>query len=72
MEAAMLQRLQGIEGVADDGDILPFFGGPGTKLTSTLPPGKGTERHRADVVTVVAPHGTPNSHAGNHDFIEFT
>ena len=32
MEAAMLQCLQGNEAVADDGDILPFFGGPGTPL----------------------------------------
>ena len=67
----MLQCLQGTEAMADDGDILPFFGGPGTPLTSTAPSGKGTERHRADVVTVVAPHGTPDSHAGHHGFITF-
>ena len=64
VEATMLQCLQGIEAVADDGDILPFFGGPGAPLTST-----STQRHRAHVVTVVALHGTPESHAGNHDFI---
>ena len=58
MEATMLQFLQGNEAVADDGDILPFFGGPGTPLTSTAPSGKGTERHRVDVVTIVAPDGT--------------
>ena len=67
----MLQCLQGNEAVADDGDILPFFGGPGTPLTSTAPSGKGTERHKVDVVTVVAPDGTPDTHAGNHDFITF-
>ena len=67
----MLQCLQGNAAVADDGDILPFFGGPGTPLTSTAPSGKGTERHRVDVVTVVAPDGTRDSHAGNHDFIIF-
>ena len=71
VEAAMLQCLQGNEAVADDGDILPFFGGPGTPLTSTTPSGKGTERHRADMVTTVAPDGNPDSHAGNHDFITF-
>ena len=71
VEAAMLQCLQGNEAVADDGDILPFFGGPGTPLTSTAPSGKGTERHRDDVVSTVAPDGTHDSHAGNHDFITF-
>ena len=44
VEAAMLQRLQGNEAMADDGDSLPFFGGPGTPLSSTAPSGKGTER----------------------------
>ena len=71
VEAAMLQCLQGSEAVADDGDSLPFFGGPGTPLSSTAPSGKGTERHQADVVSIVAPDGTPDSHAGNHDFITF-
>ena len=70
-EAAMLQCLQGNEAVADDGDSMPFFGGPGTPLSSTAPSGKGTERHQADVVSIVAPDGTPDSHAGNHDFINF-
>ena len=56
-EATMLQCLQGNEAVADDGDILPIFGGPGTPPTSTTPSGKGTERHRVDVVTLVAPGG---------------
>ena len=67
----MLQCLQGNEAVADDGDNLPFFGGPGTPLASTAPSGKGTKRHQADVVRTVAPDGTPDSHAGNHDFIAF-
>ena len=71
VEAAMLQCLQGNEAVADDGDSLPFFGGPGTPLSSTAPSGKGTERHQADVVSIVAPDGTRDSHAGNHDFIIF-
>ena len=71
VEATMLQCLQGNEAVADDSDILPFLGGPGTPLTSTAPSEKGTEWHGADVVTVVAPDGTPDSHAGNHDFITF-
>ena len=42
VEGTMLQCLQGNEAVADDGDILPFFGGPGTPLTSTAPSRKGT------------------------------
>ena len=66
LEAAMLQCLQGNEAVADDGDNLPFFGGPGTPLASTAPSGKGTERHQAGVVRTVAPDGTPDSHVGNH------
>ena len=41
VEAAMLQCLQGNEAVADDGDSLPFFGGPGTPLSSTAPSRKG-------------------------------
>ena len=41
----------------------------GTPLASTAPSGKRTERHQADVVSTVAPDGTPDSHAGNHDFI---
>ena len=71
IEATMLQCVQGNEAVADDGDILPFFGGPGTALTSTAPSRKATKRHRGDVVTTVAPDCTPYSHAGNHDVITF-
>ena len=54
----MLQCLQGNAAVADDGDNVPFFGGPSTPLASTAPSGKGTERHQADVVRTVAPDGT--------------
>ena len=50
VEATMLQCLQGNEAVAADADILPFFGGVGTPLTSTAPFGKGTERQRLDVL----------------------
>ena len=71
VEAAMIQCLQGNEAVADGSDILPFFGGPGTPLTSMAPSGKGTERHRADLVTVVVPDGTRDSHDCGHDFITF-
>ena len=67
----MLQCLQGTEAVIDDGDILPFFGGPGTPLTITAPSGKGAKRHKVDVVTIVAQDGTPDTQAGNHDFIFF-
>ena len=71
VEAAMLQCLQGNEAVADDGNSLPLFGGPDTPRSSTAPSRKGTERHEADVVSAVAPDGTPEPHAGNHDFITF-
>ena len=46
VEAAMLQCLQRNEAVADDGDILPFFGGPGTPLTSTATPPKPDKGRR--------------------------
>ena len=69
VDATTLQCLQGNEAMADDGDILPFFGGLGTPLSTKAPCGKGTERHKVDVVTVVAPDGTLDTHAGNHDFI---
>ena len=42
VEATMLECLQGNDAVADDGENLPFFGGPGTPMTSTAPFGKGT------------------------------
>ena len=71
VEATRLQCPQGSEAVADDGDIQPFFGGPSTPLTTTAPCGKGAERHKVDVVTVVAPNGTPDTQAGNHDLITF-
>ena len=71
VEAAMLPCLQGNEVVVDDGDIVPFFGGPGTPRSSTTPSGTGTERHQADVVSTVALDATPNSHAGIHDVITF-
>ena len=34
MEATMLQCLQDNEAMADDSDIPPFFGGPGTPLAT--------------------------------------
>ena len=71
VEAAMLQCLQGNELVADDGDILPIVGGPGTLVTSTAPSAKGSKPHKVDVVTLVAPHGNPDTHACNHDLITF-
>ena len=71
VEATMLQCLQSNGAMAHDGGILPFFGGPGTPQTSTAPSRKGTERHKLDVVTIVAPGGNPGTHVGNHDFITF-
>ena len=67
----MVQCLQGYKALARDGDIVPFFGGRSTPLTSTAPSGKGMERHKVDVVTVVAPDCTPDTYASNHDFITF-
>ena len=71
MEPTMLHCLQDAEAVVEDGDILLFFGGQGTTLTSTAAPRKGTERHTAHVVTFVALDGTPHSYANNHHFITF-
>ena len=71
VQAAMLQCLQGNEALADDGDSLLFFGGPGTPVNSTAPSEMGTEQQEADVVSIVASDGTPDSHACDHDFITF-
>ena len=69
VEATMLQCLQANEAVADDGNILPVFGG--LDGATKAPSGKGAERHKVDAVTIVAPDGTPDTHAGNHDFFTF-
>ena len=71
MQATMLQCLHGNEAVADDGDILPFFGGPGTLLSTKAPFGKDAEQHKVDLVTFVAPDGTPDAHARNRELFSF-
>ena len=71
LEATVFHCLQGNEAVVDDGDIVSFFGGPATPLTSTAQSEKGTERYKVDVVTVVAPNGMCDTLAANHDFIIF-
>ena len=69
MEVRMLQYLQGNEAVYHDANILPFFGGLDTPLTSTAPFGKGTKRHKVDVLTLVARDATPDTQGSSHDFI---
>ena len=49
----------------------PCSGWLDTLLATKAPSGKGAERHKVHVVTVVAPDGTPNTHAGSHDFFTF-
>ena len=66
----MQQCLQGNEAV-DDGDIPPVFGGLDTPLATKAPSRKGAERHKVDMVTVVATDGTPDTHVGNHEFFTF-
>ena len=72
LEAAMLQCLEGEAAVADDGDILPSFGG------SEVPPAcQGATRADRQAPsgdtegTVVEPDGSPAQHGGNHDFFTF-
>ena len=74
VEAAMLQCLEGEAAVADDGDILPSFGGSEVPLAC-----QGATRRRADRQapsehtegTLVEPDGSPAQHGGNHDFFTF-
>ena len=54
-----------------DGHILPVFEGLDTPLATKAPSRKGDERHKVDVVTIVEPNCTPDTHAGNHDFFTF-
>ena len=70
----MLQCLEGEAAVADDGDILPSFGGSEMPLAC-----QGATRKRADRQapsehtegTLVEPDGSPAQHGGNHDFFTF-
>ena len=71
MQATMVECLEVNEVVADDGAIVPLFGGPGAPLAAKRPLGKSAERHKVDAVTFVAPHGTPYTQARNHDFLTF-
>ena len=73
VEAAMLPRLQGNAVVADGANITLFRGGGRveTPLASKAPFGKHGERHKADVVTIVAPDHSLGMHVGNHDFFTF-
>ena len=70
----MLHCLEGGAAPADDGDILPSFGGSEVPLAC-----QGATRRRADRQapfehsegTVVEPDGSPAQHGGNHDFFTF-
>ena len=70
----MLQCLAGEAAVADNGDILPLFGGSEVPLAC-----QGATRRRADRQapsehtegTLVEPDGSPAQHGGNHDFFTF-
>ena len=74
VEAAMLQCLEGEAAVADDGDILPSFGGSEVPLAC-----QGATRRHADRQapsehtegTLVEPDGSPAQYGGNHDFFTF-
>ena len=57
--------------MADDGNMLPYFWGVETPLGGQVPTGKRAQWPKADVVTVVAPDGSPYVHVGNLDFFTF-
>ena len=71
VEAMMLECLQGNEALVDDYDILLFFGVLGAQLTTMAPSEKGAERHKVDVVRVVALDDTRDTQAGNPYRITF-
>ena len=74
VEAAMLQCLDGEAAVAEDGDILPSFGGLEVPLACQRATGRHADRQAPledTGGTVVEPHGSPAQHAGNHDFFTF-
>ena len=67
----MLQCLEGVAAVADDGDILPSFGGSEEQLACQGATRKRAERQAPSENsedTVVEPDGSPAQHGGNHDF----
>ena len=67
----MLQCLQGEAAVADDGDILPSFGGLEVQPACQGPTRKRADRQAPSEDTVVKPDGSPAQHGGNHDFFTF-
>ena len=71
VEAAMLQCLEREAALADDGDILPSFGGSEVPLACQGPTRKRADRQAPSEDTVVEPDGTPPQHGGNHDFFTF-
>ena len=71
VEAAMLHCLEGGAAVADDGDILPSFGGSEVPPACQGPTRKRADRQAPSQVTVVESDGSPALHGGNHDFFTF-
>ena len=71
LEAAMLQCLQGDVAVANDGNMVPFCGWVEMPPASKAPTRKRAQRHKADVGTAIALHGSLDTHAGDHDFFTF-
>ena len=71
VEAAILQFLEGEAAVADDGDILPSFGGLVVPLACQGPTRERADRQAPSEDTVLEPHRSPALHGGNHDFFTF-
>ena len=67
----MLQRLEGEVAVADDGDILPSFGGSEVPVACQGPTRKWADRQAPYEDTVVEPDGRPAQHGRHHVFITF-
>ena len=57
--------------MADDGDILPSFGGLEVPLACQAPTRKRADRRAPSEDIVVEPNGSPALHGGNHDFFTF-
>ena len=72
VEAATPQCLEGEATVADDGDILPSFGGRRCHWLVKAPQANDQEAPSEDTDdTVVEQDGSPAQHRGNHDFFTF-
>ena len=71
LEQAMLECLTATETMADDGDVLPMFGGEERPLGSAAPAVRHGDGETAEAMWLQQQMIPPMSNAGNHDFFTF-